>query len=199
MKTLLDLIQEFAVLNDAKTLGGGILPPADEKRWQELKEFYDLLMAQEGYCERPAARHTAEEIRHSVSARIRLRVRTDMEVIVQHQSDYLSGLLGNLSCGGALLLSDKLFDDGSRLTLHLTHIDRREGVLLTDGDVVWHANGGVTESKRRYRMGIRFIGLEKDDWTKLDTFIVESIETRLLSLRSDMLDPDFMRREQLAL
>ncbi len=66
MKTLLDLIQEFAVLNEAKTLAKGVLPPDSEERWQELKEFYDLLMAQEDYCERPASRYSAEEIRQSI-------------------------------------------------------------------------------------------------------------------------------------
>jgi hypothetical protein len=199
MKTLLDLIQEFAALNDAKTLGGGILPPGDEKRWQELKEFYDLLMAQEGFCEHPAARFTTDEIRQRVSARIRLRVATDMDVIIQHQSDYLSARLGNLSRGGALLLSDTLFEKGSRLTLHLTRIDQRKGLLLTDGDVVWHTNKGPTESQSLHRMGIQFVGLEKDDRDKLDAFIIESIETRLLSLPPHALDPDFVRREQLAL
>ena len=32
MKTLLDLIQEWATLNDAKTLAGGVLPRDDEAR-----------------------------------------------------------------------------------------------------------------------------------------------------------------------
>ena len=73
MKTLLDLIQEFAVLNEAKTLARGVLPPDSEERWRELKKFYDLLMVQEDYCERPACRCSIEEIRQGISARVRLR------------------------------------------------------------------------------------------------------------------------------
>jgi hypothetical protein len=198
MKTLLDLIQEFAVLNDAKTLGGGILPPVDEKRWQELKNFYDLLMEQEGFCERPVARFTAEDIRRQITNRIRLRVRTDIEAVVQHQSDFTTAHIGNLSCGGALLLCDNLFDIGALLNVHLTQIQRRDGIIWVDGEVVWHQNGGV-KSCPRYKMGVRFTKLEKDDWARLDNYVVENIETRLLSLRSDALSPEFVNREQLAL
>ncbi len=196
MKTLLDLIQEFAVLNDAKTLGGGILPPAEEQRWRELKDFYDILMVQEGFREQPVARFSADEIRQRVSSRIRLRVRTDMEVIVQHETDFVSGRVGNLSCGGALLTCDDFLDVGSRVTLHLTHIERRDGVLWVEGDVVWQRNGGP-EVGPRYQMGIRFVSLEKNDWTKLDSYVVENIEHRILSLRADALQPEFVQREQL--
>ena len=199
MKTLLDLIQEFSILNDAKTMAGGVLPPAEEKRWRELKDFYDILMTQEGFRERPIARFSAEEIRRQVSNRIRLRVRTDMEAIVQHQSDFVTASVANLSCGGALVLCDSLFEIGSRLTLHLTQIERREGIIWVESEVVWHANGGKAGSGSRYHMGVRFIGLEESDSTKLDSFVVENIETRILSLRADALNPDFVRREQLAL
>jgi hypothetical protein len=199
MKTLLDLIQEFAVLNDAKTLGGGVLPPAEEQRWQELKEFYDTLMMQEGFRQRPVARFSADEIRRRVSTRMRLRVRTDMAVVVQHESDFKSARVANLSWGGALLLCDSLFEPGSRLTLHLTHIDRREGIIWVESQVVWYSNGGAAQSGPRYRMGVRFLGLESDDRAKMDAFVIENIENRILSLRADALSPDFVQREQLAL
>ena len=45
MKTVLDLIGEYARLNDAKIRRGGHLVPSSEKRWEELKSFYDLLMS----------------------------------------------------------------------------------------------------------------------------------------------------------
>jgi hypothetical protein len=198
MKTLLDLIQEFAVLNDAKTLGGGVLPPAEEKRWQELKHFYDILMEQEGFCERPVARYSAEDIRRQVTSRIRLRVRTDIEAVVQHESDFTTARIGNLSCGGALLLCDKLFEVGSPLNIHLTQIQRRDGIIWVDGEVVWHRNG-ERQTGRRYRMGVRFTGLETDDWARLDAYVIESIENRLLSLRADALSSEFVSREKLAL
>ena len=199
MKTLIDLIQEFAVLNEAKTLARGVLPPDSEERWQELKKFYDLLMAQEGYCESPASRYSTEEIRQGISARSRLRVRTEMEGIVQKESDYASASIGNLSCGGVLLKCDTAFEAGTQLNLHLTNIERGEGAIVTQGDVVWLANGAAAESGPRYRMGFRFASLENDIRNKLDSYVVESIEKRLLSLPVNKLDPEFLRREQLEL
>jgi hypothetical protein len=199
MKTLIDLIQEFAVLNEAKTLARGVLPPDSEERWQELKEFYDLLMVQEGYCERPACRCSIEEIRQGISARARLRVRTEMEAIVQKESDYLSTSIGNLSCGGVLLKCDTAFEVGTRLTLHLTNIERGEEVIVTQGDVVWQATGVPTESGPRCRMGFCFATLENTIRNKLDSYVVESIKKRLLSLPVNKLAPEFLSREQLEL
>ena len=66
MKTLLHLIQEWADLSEAKTLAGGVLPPDDEARWNELREFYELLMTQDGLSANPVARHSAAEIRSAV-------------------------------------------------------------------------------------------------------------------------------------
>ena len=199
MRTLLDLIQEFAVLNEAKTLAKGVLPPDSEERWQELKEFYDLLMAQEDYCERPASRYSMEEIRQSISARVKLRVRTEMDVIAQRESDYVSASIGNLSCGGVLLKCSTAFDVGTPLTLHLTSIERGDGVIVTHGEVVWLTNGVTAGNGPRYRMGICFAALETDVQSKLDCYVVESLEKRLRSLPMNKLDPEFLRREELEL
>lgn len=199
MKTLLDLIQEFAVLNEAKTLAKGVLPPDSEERWQELKEFYDLLMAQDDYCDRPARRYSMAEIRQRISARVKLRVRTEMEVIAQKESDYVSASIGNLSCGGVLLKCGTAFDVGTPLTLHLTSVERGEEVIVTQGDVVWLTNGVAAGSGPRYKMGICFAELESDVQNKLDAYVVESLEKRLLSLPLTKLDPEFLRREQLEL
>jgi hypothetical protein len=199
MKTLLDLIQEFAVLNDAKTLAKGVLPPDSEKRWQELKIFYDLLMSQDSYCERPAARYSIEAIQKRVSSRLRLRVSTDMAVIVQKESEYISASIGNLSCGGVLLKCGIPFDVGTALVLHLTNIERGEGVTVTEGDVVWLANGIGEKNGPRYRMGFRFSTVGHELKNKVDAYVVESIEKRLLSLPVSKLEPEFMRKEQLVL
>jgi hypothetical protein len=199
MKTLLDLIQEFAVLNEAKTLARGVLPPDSEERWQELKKFYDLLMAQDDYCDRPASRYSTEEIRQRVSARVKLRVRTEMGVIAQKESDYVSAFVGNLSCGGVLLQCGTPFDVGTSLTLHLICIERGEGVVLTRGDVVWLTNGIAAGNGPRYRMGFCFATLENDIRNKLDAYVVESLEKRFRSLPLAKLDPEFLRREHLEL
>jgi hypothetical protein len=199
MRTLLDLIQEFAVLNEAKTLARGVLPPDDERRWQELKRFYDLLMSQRGYCDKPASRFTPAQIREKVSARFRLRVTTDMEIIVESYSFFMSAQVGNLSCGGALLLSDTSLEIGTRVTLHLTDITRIDGVLPTRGEVVWQADQGVALGRRRYRVGVRFTDLENEIRTRLDGFVVEALESQILSLPTHMLDSKFIHKEKLIL
>jgi hypothetical protein len=199
VKTLLDLIQEYATLSEAKTLAGGVLPPESENRWSELNKFYDLLMLQDGYCAQPASRFTADNIRQTVSTRSRLRVHTDMEIVVIRESDYHRARVGNLSCGGVLLLCDSLLDIASRVTLNLANITRGEGVVPADGDVVWLADRGSTNGTFRYRMGLSFIDLGQSGQQRLDTLVVDSLENKLLSLSRDALDAEFVRREQLVL
>jgi hypothetical protein len=199
MKTLLDVMQEYAALNDAKTLGGGVLPRADEERWAELKEFYDLLMAQEGLSDRPAGRFTADDIRQTVTTRARLRVNTDMEIVVVQKATVDRAHVGNLSCGGVLLLCDTPFGKGGSLTLHLTNIARGAGILPADSEVAWLDDQGPSDTTFRYKIGIRFLALGESERNSLDSFVVDTLENKLLSLSRDALDPEFLRREQLVL
>jgi hypothetical protein len=199
MRTLLDLIQEFAVLNETKTLSNGVLPPAEEQRWRELKEFYDLLMSQRGYCSNPASRFDSNQIRETVSARFRLRVVAEMEVVVEYDSSFVSAQISNISCGGALLLCDTPLETGTQLTLHMTYITRGEGLFVTRGEVVWQADQGEAMGRRRHQMGVKFTGLENTIRTRLDTFVVETLENQIMSLPADMLDETFISREQLIL
>jgi Tfp pilus assembly protein PilZ len=197
MTTLLDLIQEWAALNDAKTEAGGVLPPADEARWNELREFYDLLMEQDGLCAQPVARYSAGDIRKTVSKRFRLRVRTELEIVVMRDSEVYFARVGNLSCGGVLLLSDSGFDVGSELLLQLANVSRGAEILPTVGSVVWAADSGSTNGTFRYRMGVQFAGLGEKETKSLDDYVVDSLETKLLSLSRDALPPAFVEREGL--
>ena len=199
MRTLLDLIQEYAVLNDAKTLAGGILPPAEEERWGELKSFYDLLMAQQGLHSRPASRFTAADIRKTVTARNRLRVRTDLEIAVVKNGTVERARVNNLSHGGVLLFCDTAFGKGDGLTLHLTNIARGAGMMAADSEVVWFADQGGSDVTFRYRLGIRFLSLREPDVESLDSFVVDCLENKLLSLGRDTLDEAFLSREQITL
>ncbi len=106
MTRLLDMIQEWASLDEAKTVNGGVLPGSDETRWHELRDFYQLLMDQRGLCSHPVCRYSAHEIRQTVAARLRLRVRAEIDTIAENRSDAHAVRIGNLSCGGVLLLSD---------------------------------------------------------------------------------------------
>jgi hypothetical protein len=199
VKTLLDLIQEYAALNEAKTLARGTLPKAQETRWLELKRFYDMLMAQDGLAREPAGRFTADQIRERVAARSRLRVETDLEIVVAQESEYHRARVGNLSRGGVLLHCDQGFEVGSRLTLHMANVSRDESVLPTEGRVAWRSEAGRTNQSFRYRMGVQFQRLGPDEERTLDTFVVDSLETKLLCLGRSSLDADFMRRESLSL
>ena len=199
MKTLLDLIQEWAVLSDAKTVAGGVLPPDDEARWNELREFYELLMAQDGLPAHPVARYSASEIRNAVSKRSRLPVRTDLEIVVMKESEVHFARVGNLSCGGVLLLNDSGFDVGTGVLLHLANVSRGAEVLPTNGEIVWSADSGAGNGTFRYRMGVQFDGLGAKEEETFDAYVVDSLETKLLSLSRDSLPSDFVKREELAL
>lgn len=199
MKTLLDLIQEWAVLNEAKTLAGGVLSPDDEARWNELREFYELLMAQDGLSANPAARYSAAEIRTSVANRSRLRVSTDLEIVVTKESEVHFARVGNLSCGGVLLLSDSGFGRDTSVLLYLANVSRGAEVIPTEGAVVWRADSGSSNGTFRYRMGVEFDGLGAREEERLDAYVVDSLETKLLSVSRDVLDAGFVAREHLAL
>ncbi len=199
MRTLLDVIQEWAALNDAKTVAGGTLPPAEEKRWEDLRTFYDFVMAQEGLCEKPASRFSADDIRSTVTTRDRLRVNTDMEIVVIKNGTAERAQVRNLSCGGVLLLCDTPFDKGHGLTVQLASVARGAGILPAESEVVWLVDQGVSDLSFRYKMGARFLDLGHTERTSLDYFVVDSLENKLLSLRRDALDPEFLRREQIVL
>lgn len=197
MTTLLDLIQEWAALNEAKTEAGGVLPPEQEARWNDLREFYDRLMEQDGLCAQPVARYSARDIRRKVSRRSRLRVRTDLEIVVTKDDEVHFARVANLSCGGVLLLSDSGFDVGSEVLLHLANVSRGAEVMPTAGTVVWSADSGSTNGTFRYRMGVQFAGLGEKETKSLDSYVVDSLETKLLSLSREALPRTFVEREGL--
>jgi hypothetical protein len=199
MRTLLDVIQEWAALNDAKTVAGGTLHPADEKRWEDLKSFYDFLMAQEGLCDKPASRFSADDIRNTVTTRDRLRVNTDMEIVVIKNGTVDRAQVRNLSCGGVLLLCETPFEKGNGLTVHLANVTRGAGVLPAESEIVWLADQGNSDMTFRYKLGARFLDLGHTERNSLDYFVVDSLENKLLSLSRDALDPEFLRREQIVL
>ena len=199
MRTLLDVIQEWAALNDAKTLAGGTLDTDGEKRWDELKGFYDFVMDQEGLCDKPASRFSADDIRSTVTTRERLRVNTDMEIVLIKNGTVERAQVGNLSCGGVLLLCDTAFEQGHEVTVHLASVARGTGVLPAESEIVWLVDQGNSDMTFRYKMGARFLDLGHTERNSLDYFVVDSLENKLLSLRRDALDPEFMRREQIVL
>ncbi len=72
MSTVLDLIGEFGVLSDQKVRCGGELDAAAEERWKDLKAFFDTLMSQPGLPLRTPPPFAANEIRRSLTERMRI-------------------------------------------------------------------------------------------------------------------------------
>jgi hypothetical protein len=194
-KNVLDLLQEYASLNDNKTVRGGNLSPEGENRWAELKSFYDLLMEQKGLPTVVRWRYTHVDIREAVVPRARLRVRTEIEIVVLCEKQYHFTRVVNLSCGGVLLAASTPFEPGARLKLYLTAIS---AVDMTDGEVVWSAESGSFDKIWRYKVGIRFVNLSESVRQRLDSFVVETLEKQLLALDPNKLDPHFVHREKLA-
>ena len=199
MATLLDLIQEWASLSEARTLARGVLSDSDNARWHELKSFYELLMAQQGFCAHPAGRYSAHEIRRTVGARARLRVHAEIDTIAVNSSDTHVVRISNVSCGGVLLLSGAQWGSDPALLLHIDSFSRRGDVPPVVSQVVWSADAGSEHGDFRYRLGVQFLELGPKESTMLDDRVVDGLETKLLSLLRDALSRDFIEREGLVL
>jgi Tfp pilus assembly protein PilZ len=203
MKTVLDLVGEFAALNDGKVRAGGWLPPEFETRWSELKGFYDLLMAQNGLTRRPVTNpFTAKDIKSRVPDRQRLRVPADLYVVLKFQEEFLPGQVMNLSRGGVFLASQRVFPVSAELVLFLANpFGGQVGLFETDGEVVWSTEQGIAGSEVPHGMGVRF---GKDDAQglinrQLDSIVVETLERHLSGVDSNAITPDFVERECLVL
>lgn len=180
LKKVLDLLEEFGRLNDDKIESGGSLPPSDELRWRELKEFYDRLMSissrKKGLDRR---RFLAYDIRDQVKHRGRLRVRSDMDVFFKYQDAYLPSRVVNVSRGGVFMGSKVILTKGSPIKLYWPNLGSDFGDLFeTDGEVAW-ATPGTAQSDLPRGMGVRFCKMNKAAQEQLDAFIVDSLEEQL--------------------
>jgi Tfp pilus assembly protein PilZ len=184
MKTVLDLLREFGALNDAKNHRGGSLPPEDERRWAELKTFYNQLMSQSGLAMDPGIpEFSVSDIRDQVTAWERLRVPVEIYVVLHYQGETHTARVVNLSRGGAFLASETLFEIGSPLTLYLSKIGSRyEDRVEMKGEVAWCTERGIPEDHLPCGMGIRFVELSRAAQEKLEGFLIEIIEKQLSGL-----------------
>jgi uncharacterized protein (TIGR02266 family) len=184
MKTVLDLICEFAALNDAKMRIGGNLPPEDEKRWTELKAFYGVLMSQDGLpLDRETPPITARDIREQMRDRERIRVPMNVPVVFQHNREHHTGRVVNLSRGGLFIASEFLLEVGALLTVYLSQIGSgSEDLLEIRGDIVWLTKHGVPEIDLPRGMGVQFTEFPTSAQQKLDSYVVETIAKKLSRL-----------------
>ena len=184
MKTVLNLIGEFGALNDAKVRTGGSLPPEDEKRWAELKAFYEVLMAQSGLdLDREAPPITASDIREQLTDRERIRVPVEVPVVFQQGKQHHSGKIVNLSRGGTFIASEYLPEVGSHLTVYIPQVgSTSEEVLEIESEVGWLTKRGVPEIELPRGIGVQFTEYPTNAQEKLDSFVIETIARKLSSL-----------------
>lgn len=184
MKTVVSLIGEFGALNNAKVRAGGSLPLEDEKRWAELKAFYDVLMAQTGLdLDREAPPITASDIREQLTDRERIRVSVEVPAVFQQGEQYHSAKVVNLSRGGMFIASEHLLEVGSHFTVYIPQVgSTSEEVLEIESEVVWVTKRGIPEIELPRGMGVQFTEYPTNAQEKLDSFVVETIVSKLSRL-----------------
>ena len=171
MKTVLDLIGEFAVLNDAKVMWGGRLPDEAEQRWEELKDFYDLLMSKSGVGPRPVTRQfSAKDIEEKVTSRERLRVPFEMDMIFRADEEFHAAKGVNVSRGGLYLSSPLILPVSTTVTVYLASSDvTHESLLEAPGEVVWANDEGRDRASLPPGMGITALRRKKDSSSAIST------------------------------
>ena len=101
MKSELELVREFSELNEAKVDSWGALPASSEKRFRELKAYFEDLMTRRSTERIPLLdRHESFEIRNAVPGRSRLRIPAEMSIFFCHDDAYAPARSVNLSRGG---------------------------------------------------------------------------------------------------
>jgi Tfp pilus assembly protein PilZ len=197
MKTVLDLIAEFAALNDAKVRSSGRLDPDEERRFTELKGFYDLLMAHTGLASRRVTRRfSAEDVLSKVKARERLRVPLETEMIFSVGGELHAGLAVNLSRGGLFLSTRQVVPVDSPVTIYLSSPDTIDHALIeTPAKVVWVTERGLSASLLPPGMGVSFVAKRGLVETYLDAMVVDSLVRHLSGMDANSLAPEFIGRE----
>lgn len=178
MKSELDLVREFTELAETKVDAWGSLPVASERRFQELKAFFDDLMSRRTR-DRPAPddRYETFEIRSALPRRSRLRVPAEMSLFFCHDDGYAPGTVMNVSHGGLFLRSEMTVHPGNRLTIYMPNLGRGyETLFETAVDVVWAAR---TRKAVKRGMGVRFRELRLEAEGQLDGLIVAYLRDRL--------------------
>lgn len=201
MKTVLDLIGEFAVLNDAKVMWGGMLPRDAEKRWEELKDFYDLLMSKSGVAPRPVSRRfSARDIEARVTSRERLRVPLEEDLVFQAGGEFFTAKGVNVSRGGLYLSSSLVLPAHSTVTVYLSSTDiTHESLVEAPGEVVWSSERHLERASLPPGMGISFTTQEGHLERHLDAMVIDSLVRHLSGVDANCLAPEFLLKERVEL
>ena len=177
MTTELDLVQEYSNLNQAKIESWGSLDMSYERRWRELKGFYDNLLASRLKTKVPSShRFGRSELEFRLPHRASLRVPVEMGLFFCHGDTYAPANLKNLSQGGLFVTSNVTMSTGDILTLYMPNLGGGYELLFeTPVDVVW-----TSPQKENPRgMGLRFLNVDEPTREQLDSFILSFLRRRL--------------------
>ena len=170
MTTELDLVQEYSNLNQAKIESWGSLDMSYERRWRELKGFYDNLLASRLETKVPSShRFGRSELEFRLPHRASLRVPVEMGLFFCHGDTYAPANLKNLSQGGLFVTSNVTMSTGDILTLYMPNLGSGYELLFeTPVDVVW-----TSPQKENPRgLGLRFLNVDEPTREQLDSFIL---------------------------
>jgi hypothetical protein len=196
MRSELELVREFSELHEAKIDSWGTLPVAAEKRFQELKRFYDDLMWRRANDRIPAEdRYDSTEIRTGIPLRTRLRIPAEMTAFFCHDNGYAPARSSNLSRGGLFLASEVTLSPGERLTVYMPNLGRGyENLFETTVSVIWSAREHEALDRG---MGVRFCELGEGAVKQLDDFIVAFLRDRLSKSTPIAHRPGWVREGQI--
>jgi hypothetical protein len=197
LKTVLDLVAEFAALNDTKVQHGGRLDACQERRFTELKAFYDLLMAHTGLSPRRLSRRfSAEDVVAKVKTRQRLRVPLETEIVFSTEGEFHAGLAVNVSRGGLFLSARQILPVNSPVTIYLSSPETIDHALVeAPAKVVWATERGISTSLLPPGMGLSIVSRRGSVESYLDAMVVDSLVRRLSGVDAEALAPEFVGRE----
>jgi hypothetical protein len=197
LKTVLDLVAEFAALNDTKVQHGGMLDARQERRFTELKAFYDLLMAHTGLSPRRVSRRfSAEDVIAKVKTRQRLRVPLETEIVFSTEGEFHAGLAVNVSRGGLFLSAREILPVHSPITIYLSSPEAVDEALVeAPAKVVWATERGISTSLLPPGMGLSIVSRRGSVENYLDAMVVDSLVRHLSGVDAEALAPEFVGRE----
>ena len=181
VKTVINMLEEYAALDESKVRFRGSLHPTSEARWRALKAFYDRLMSHPpSQSVSSPPKRLSDMIRNQLTHRGRLRVRSEMKIFFQYERAYYSSRLVNLSRGGLFIGSDILLSKGAPITLYLPNVGSDYNELFeTRAEAAW-ATKGIPRAGLPRGMGIHFCEMAPSTAEQLDSFIIESLRKRLV-------------------
>jgi len=114
----------------------------------------------------------------SIEKRLRPRITTDMELIVQHSGKYEWSSLRNLSGGGVFIETDNPRPPDSTLSMQI-RLPGDSETLDIEGRVIWIKQGSKASAAG---MGIEFTKISAEHQDKI-TFFVESCLREMREMR----------------